>query len=154
MSSARGFANHSLYMARLLVGAWRQQRDAAKAMPSAIDAAFAPAVRLHLLDAYGWFLLATVRATDLPTTPPHSVDTIPALGKGLALPAEVDEYRQLEQTAWLGRLQAPLPKGMPRPTAGNVLAISGGYPQLADYADWCEHFEALFTRISDSLDEN
>ena len=154
MSTARGLANHSLYMGKLLLDAWAQQAARADIPTQATDAAFAPAVRLHLLEAYGWFLLATIRLSSLPPSPPQSTHELPALATGLAIPGEVAEYRRLEQDGWLGRLQAPLPSGLPRRSKTPVLAMSGSYPQIQDYTEWCGSLGALFGRVSDSLDEN
>ena len=53
----RGAANQSLYRARLLLAAWDRARG--EPVPEAqLQGAFYPAVRLHLRQAYGWFLLA------------------------------------------------------------------------------------------------
>lgn len=154
MSSARGLANHSLYMARLLLQAWSEQGAQAGAMPAAIDSAFAPGVRLHLLDAYGWFLLALVRVTALPATPPHSTASLPALAPGMAVPGEIDECRRLEREGWLSSLLAPLPAGLAKRSKGPVLAMAGSYPHIDDFEDWCVALDRLLTRMSDTLDEN
>lgn len=153
MSSARGLANHSLYMARLLQSVWQSARSAAEAVPRAVDAAFAPAVQLHLLDAYGWFLLAILRTTQLPERPPHATTELPSLDVGIAVPGEIFEYRQLEREGWLARLQATLPTGLPKESGPQVLASAGRYPNVSDYADWTERLGDLFARMSDSLDE-
>jgi hypothetical protein len=140
-------------MARLLLRSWADSLERGAAMPAAIDGAFAPGVRLHLLDAYGWFLLATIRVSQLPERPPHHTSGLPALKQGLAIPGEVDEYRQLEANGWIRQLQTPLPVGMPKRSVGAVLAVANAYPQLSDFEDWCSQFEHLFTRMADSLDE-
>ena len=93
MSSARGLANHSLYMARLVLAGWSRELEQAGASRQAMQAAFAPAVRLHLLDAYGWFLLATIRQTKLPERAPHHSQELPPLGPGIAEPGELDELK-------------------------------------------------------------
>ena len=154
MSSARGLANHSLYMARIVLAGWQASRDSSDIMSEAADAAFAPAVRLHLLDAYGWFLLAMLRATDLPERPPHTTDELPERGRGIAVPGELLEYQGLErQGSWLSRLQATLPRGLPRPAGRQVLAMAGSYPNINDYHGWAAALAELFERMSDSLDE-
>jgi hypothetical protein len=153
MANARGLANHALYMAKLLLEAW--QRDLARkdCVTGAIDAAFAPAVRGHLLDAYGWFLIAMMRITQLPEQPPHRVADLPKVGPGIAVPGEVLEYEGLEADGWLARLQAPLPQGLPKRPKGPVLASAGVYPNITDYREWADTCERLFDRMSDSLDE-
>ena len=154
MTSARGLANHSLYMARLLLDAWLAADQTAPARTAALNAAFAPAVRSHLLDAYGWFLLALTRQTRLPNTPPHSTSELPELGPGIAEPGEIDEYRHWEQKGWLSALQAPLPAGMPPPQRSNVLAATAAYPGYDDYQEYFTTLEALFQRMADSVDEH
>ncbi len=153
MSNARGLANHSLYMARLLIDAWQREQGRHDCVSGAIDAAFAPAVRGHLLDAYGWFLLAMMRVTQLPEQPPRRVEDLPRAGPGIATPGEVLEYESLEARGWLARLQAPLPPGLPKRPKGPVLASAGVYPHMSDYREWADTFERLFDRMSDSLDE-
>ena len=71
-------------MATLLLEAWGREHEGARGSREALQSACAPAVRLHLLDAYGWFLLATLRATRLPDKPPHHSRDLPELGAGIA----------------------------------------------------------------------
>lgn len=141
-------------MARLQLEAWTTMRAAGGASDAAIDAAFAPALRLHLLDAYGWLLLASLRLTPLPEHPPHSTRELPALPPGIAEPGEVAECRALEAGSWLSRLAAPLPPGLPLRRTNGSLAIERGYPDLADYRNWTEALAELIARMADSLDEN
>lgn len=154
MGSARGLANHSLYMARLLIDAWSVQERTPSAMPEALNAAFAPAVRLHLLDAYGWSLLAVLRAQPLPGKPPHHTQSLPSVGAGLAVPAEVDFCRELEQGGWLNHLQTDLPAGMPPRRRAGMLASSQGYPDRADCQHWFEQLSSLIDQHGANMDEN
>ena len=154
MSSARGLANHSLYMAKLLLEAWSDAEAAAPTRQQALNAAFAPALRNHLLDAYGWFLLALMRQTKLPGAPPHCTAQLPQRGPGIAEPGEIDEYRQAEQQGWLAGLQKPLPKGLPPARRNNMLAVTGTYPGYNDYREYCSTLDALFQRMADSVDEH
>ena len=153
MSNPRGLANHSLYMARLLLAAWETAQTAAVAPVNAIDAAFAPAVRLHLLDAYGWFLLATLRVTQLPALPPHRVADLAPQAPGISRPAEISECQQLELSGWLAQLQAPLPTGLAKRSRGISLAIDSAYPDITLYRGCAAHFDVLFARMSDAIDE-
>lgn len=156
MASARGLANHSLYMARLLAGQWQiSLGELTRSSPEqALNAAFAPALRLHLLDAYGWFLLATVRATALPDAPPHRISELPELGRGIVEPGELEECRQLELTGWLAQLQKSIPSGLPPRSSAQVLASSGTYPRLDDFESWIAELARLFNHLGESLDEN
>jgi len=152
VASARGFANHSLYMAQVQLAAWRERvQDTSDSNNAVIDAAFAPAVRLHLLDAYGWFLLAMLRVSSLPATPPHCVSELPAQHQGLAVSAEIEEYARLELSGWLADLQSPIPAGVRQQQKG-VLAAQWGHG-YANYEMWIEAFAQLFTRMGDISEE-
>jgi len=154
MASARGLANHSLYMARLLVSQWRVSLLDQPLMEQALNAAFAPALQLHLLNAYGWFLLACVRVASLPNCPPHDTKGLPALSLGIVEPEEIDECRHLEISGWLAQLQCPIPHGLPPKNHGAILASSGTYPSVGDFEDWMEALDRLIGRMGESLDEN
>lgn len=154
MASARGLANHSLYMARILASQWQTRLAEQPSESLALNAAFAPALQLHLLNAYGWFLLASVRLTTLPERPPHSTADLPPLGQGIVAPAEVDECRHLERDGWLLLLQTPIPNGLPTKNDTTILARSGTYPMLDDFNAWISALDQLFARMSSSLDEN
>ena len=153
MSSARGLANHSLYMARLLLDAWGTRAAQGDLDSRVLAAAFAPAVRLHLLDAYGWFMLALLRAVPLPELPPHSVTDLPGRKPGIAEPPEINEFRDLERGDWIARLQAPLPRGVGQRAQRQSLASSADRPHIQEYEEWHGHFSGLFARMSVSLDE-
>ena len=153
MSSASGLANHSLYMARLLLSAWSEQLSLERIDSNILEAAFGPAVRLHLLNAYGWFLLAVVRLTPLPEQPPHSTLDLPKLGLGIAEPSEIAEYRELERHGWLAVLQAVPERGVERPLPPGRLASTVGRLQAEDYLSSCGELEALINRMSTGLDE-
>mgnify|MGYP000017374276 FL=1 len=141
-------------MATLLLEAWGREHESARGSREALQSAFAPAVRLHLLDAYGWFLLATLRATRLPDKPPHHSRDLPELGAGIAEPPELEEYRALESAGWLSQLQAQLPSGIAPENKPNILAMASSYPHLKEYQQWRGAFSDLFARMTDSLDEN
>jgi len=153
LSSASGLANHSLYMARLLLNAWSDQLTQQRAESNILEAAFGPAVRLHLLDAYGWFLLAVVRLTPLPKQPPHSTSDLPKLSQGIAEPNEIAEYRELECDGWLAGLQAMPEQGVERPLPPGRLASTIGRLQVEDYTACSEELESLINRMSTGLDE-
>jgi hypothetical protein len=103
-----------MYMASIVLTAWDSAMKASTAAAPAIDAAFAPAVRLHLLDAYGWQLLACNRVTGLPLKPPHCVATMPLLAEGIEVAPEVKEFQLLEAGGWLAELQKEIAPGLAR----------------------------------------
>ena len=142
-------------MARFLLDIWQQKLNTENVMPAVVNAAFSPAIRLHLLDAYGWFLLVLIRTTQLPPQPPHHTQDISELNVKHAISREICECRRLEIEGWLGQLQAPLLRGMPsqKLVSNQVLAIAESHPQISDYTNWCNASEELFARMSDSLDE-
>ncbi len=153
MSSASGLANHSLYMARLLLNAWSDQLAGQQAESNILEAAFGPAVRLHLLDAYGWFLLTVIRLTPLPKRAPHSTLDLPQPSQGIAEPNEIAEYRELEREGWLAELQATPEQGVERPLAPGRLASTIGRLQVEDYAAASIELESLINRMNTGLDE-
>ena len=137
MSSARAYANQCLYLARIQLQAWARAAEAQSVPGTTVDQAFAPAVRLHLLDAFGWFALHILAATDLPDTPPHRCTELPSVSPGKAVPGEIREFEQLEQAGWLGQLQAMLPPpGRPIRSAGNLASVDAGVPDWATMSSW------------------
>ena len=104
MSTSRGRANHSLYLGKILLAAWRRETSNEVLPARVICQAYHPAVRLHLLDAYGWFLLDITGATELPQGPPHSCEELPDPPAGKAVPGEIREFRRLEREGWLAEL--------------------------------------------------
>ena len=154
MSSARAYANQSLYLARIQLQAWgRALQD--QAHPAAtVDQAFAPAVRDHLLDAFGWFALNILGTADLPDKPPHHCGELPAVVTGKSVPGEIREFQQLEQGGWLGQLQAPLPApGRSVRSPGNLAAADGGLPDRDAMTVWADSLSAVVDRMGDALDE-
>ena len=156
MSSARARANHSLYLARILIRAW-VTAEAEQALPQSLLAqAYAPGCQSHLVNAYGWFLLAIGSPDNLPETPPASVDDLPPVPPGKALPGELREFSQLEEGGWLAELLAPL-----SPVTGavrardprNLAAPAAAGPAPVSFSGWADELASLFDRMGDSLDE-
>ena len=155
MSSARARANHSLYLARILIRAW-EAAEAEQALPQSVLAqAYAPGCQSHLVNAYGWFLLAIGSPDSLPESPPASVEQLPPTPPGKAVPGELREFAQLEQAGWLADLLAPL-----LPSAGattrdprNLAAPATAGPSPEAFSTWADALAALFDRMGDSLDE-
>ena len=154
MSSARAYANQSLYLARIQLQAWTRTLEEGSHPAATIDQAFAPAVRDHLLDAFGWFALNILSVADLPEKPPHYCHQLPAVATGKSVPGEIREFQQLEQGGWLGQLQAPLPPpGRAVRSPGNLAAISSGLPDRTTMAAWADKLSAVVDRMGDALDE-
>ena len=87
-----------MYMASVLIEHWSDAIDRQTQNASVTTAAFAPAVRLHLLDAYGWQMLACNRVAALPSRPPHHTSRMPVIAEGITVAPEVKELALLEQT--------------------------------------------------------
>ncbi|MEM9257330.1 MAG: hypothetical protein AAGA91_17960 [Pseudomonadota bacterium] len=154
MSSARGRANQSLYLARILVEAWEETGRSSTIPDHTLSEAFLPAIRNHLLDAYGWFLLALSGLEEPPETGlPRSSLELPKPPEGKAVPSEVREFAQLEQEGWLRELLAPLVSAPPRARSRGNLAVPsvGGAEQALA---WSEALKAVFDRMGDSLEES
>ena len=154
MSSSRGRANHSLYLAKILLSAWDREADSESLSERVLCQAYLPAVRLHLLDAYGWFLLDVVGVAELPQRPPHSCDDLPAPPTGKALPGEISEFRQLENEGWLADLVrgAVEVAATPSRSPGN-LAVGADFPDIGQVEAWLDRMGTCFERMGDSLDE-
>lgn len=153
MSSPRGQANHSLYLARLLLAAWERELAHEDTPATVLAQAWAPAVRGHLLDAYGWFLLELARPAEMPASLPVSVAQLPAAAPGKAVPAEITEFEQLEREGWLAALlQAPASRSVSR-SSGSLAASVDGLPTPVAMATWAEQLDRAFARMGDLLDE-
>ena len=154
MSSSRAQANHALYLAKIQLASWRHALAAQDIPVTTLTAAFLPAARAHLRVAYGWFLLAVTGAQQYPDIPPGGCADLSAVAEGKAEPPEIREFRRLEAGGWLAELLAEhaAPAGTGR-TPGNLAAGSSDTPGVEQVAQWVGHLEALFERMSDSLDE-
>ena len=152
MSSARGQANHALYLAKILLAAW--QRDLATESVAAVTLtqAYLPAVRSHLVRSYGWFLLEISRPGGLPEQPPGSLAELPEIADGKAAPGEILEFQRLEATGWIGDMLSGEPTAMGKASAGN-LAMSAPATGPEQAEQWALQLQALFDRMGDSLDE-
>lgn len=155
MSQAQSFANHCMYMAFVLIEHWSDAIDRQTQNASVTTAAFAPAVRLHLLDAYGWQMLACNRVAALPSRPPHHTSRMPVIAEGITVAPEVKELALLEQSGWLATLQKEINPGLPKRTAAYALLASEGGDFDLSVARHCfAELETLIQRFSDAIDES
>ena len=151
----RGAANQSLYRARLLLAAWDRARG--EPVPEAqLQGAFYPAVRLHLRQAYGWFLLAVsgvveASAADLPST----TADLPAPEPGKARMPELAEFEQLEQSGWLQQLWADdsVEATPTRIASPGLLGSDRDNHGPAVIKSWIDELEVTMARMDDSLNE-
>ena len=154
MSQAQSFANHCMYMASVVLESWHSAiAEEGKPLP-VLTASFGPAVRLHLLDAYGWQQLACNRVTSTPTKPPHrDADVLPR-ANGIAQSPEVTEMALLERSGWLADLQREIPPGLTPQAASGFIAVSSNVFDF-DTARHCfGELESLMARVADAIDES
>jgi len=151
MTTSRGRANHSLYLARILVQGWQDTLSAEALPASTLSQAYLPGVRGHLADAYGWFLLEITRPGAIPDSPPHCIADLPEIAEGKALPGEIRELQQFEGTGWIGEmLDSDRPGDVAR-SPGNLASSGDTGPD--DASRWAASMQQLFDRMGDSLDE-
>ena len=139
-------------MARVLLDVWESElAGGAELSPEVLSAAFAPAVRLHLVDAYGWLLLEAIKTQPLPDHPPHGVGELPTQKKGLAVAERVEEFDRLEHSGWLADLLSPFPAGLSSRHKGMI--VSGGPPGLREFTAWRDALADLFNEMGESAEE-
>ncbi len=160
MSTARSRANHKLYLARLLLDAWREGLSREQVPAAVLDQAYSGAVREHLVQAYGWFLLELCRTADLPQHPPRNCAQLPPPPEGKAVPGEVREFEQLERDGWLGELLAERDewsraagRGGSRGLATNLASPAAETQGVTELGHAADQLASLFDRMGDSLDE-
>lgn len=152
MGSARGQANGALYLARILLAAWRRELDAESVPAVTLTSAYLPGVREHLVDAYGWFLLEITRPGALPDKPPRGLSDLPEIADGKALPGEIREFQQLEQGGWIGEMLSGDIQTPVSASASN-LAVAAPLSGPKQASLWADQLQSLFDRMGDSLDE-
>ncbi|WP_439107068.1 hypothetical protein [Congregibacter sp.] len=161
MSRTRGEANQALYRARILLEAWDRMRSEARHTESALIDGFLPAVRMHLLEAYGWFLLAVSGVEEASSlTLPANTGDLPRPDAGKALSPEIAEFTQLEKTGWLAQMLEDTSGAGPSPGAqSSVQSVQGllvSDREVAGFAvvmAWADALSATMTRMDDSLSE-
>lgn len=154
MPRTRGAANQSLYRARLLLAAWDRSRS--EPIPEAqLHGAFYPAVRLHLREAYGWFLLAVSGVAEAPVSSlPSSTASLPSPEPGKARMPEVAEFERLERQGWLAQLlTGDELSPQPRAAEAGLLVSDREAVGTAVLRSWVDELEATMARMDDSLNE-
>ena len=156
MSSARARANHGLYLAKIQLSGWRHALAAQDIPAATLAQAFLPAVREHLLGAYGWFLLEVCGSEQAGGKPPRGCAGLPDIAAGRAVPGEIREFQQLESDGWLRELLYEgdaTASGRAAPMRGNLAVAAPASAGCDQAQQWIIHLQALFDRMSDSLDE-
>ena len=152
MSTARGQANHAIYLSRILLDAWHRDLGAQSTAAPTLAQAYLPAIRRHLVEAYGWFLLEVTRPGSLPDQPPRCLADLPAIAEGKATPGEIREFERLEESGWVAdMLGDDVGVGAPASAGNLAVAAPAAGPEQAEH--WVDQLQALFDRMGDSLDE-
>ncbi len=154
MSTARGLANQKLYHANILIRMLGAELAREELPAPRVLEAVGLAVRRHLLEAYGWFLLELADISELPAEPPLSIGALEQ-HYGLAEPrrGELVELGQMEQGGWLAALQAE--PARTRSTAGNanLLALAEQPWSEQGLRQWHDSLADLIDRLGHGLDE-
>lgn len=154
MSAVRGNANQSLYLARILLDAWRAALEGEETGEAVLAEAFLPGVREHLIHAYGWFLLETAGFEDWQGPPPRAVAALPPIPQGKAVAGELREFEILEREGWLGELLAETEVARKaRSSRGNLAVAAPAIPGAADARQWLQRLNEAMDRMRDSFDE-
>ncbi|MEM1153669.1 MAG: hypothetical protein AAGI44_05980 [Pseudomonadota bacterium] len=155
MSSQRARANHSLYLAKIVTQAWRDELEKERIASLTLTQAFLEPIRSHLLAAYGWFLLATCNAEPpADGTLPHRCDDLQPMPEGRLFPPEINEFRQLEGGGWLQSMLSETEVQSTAVRSPGSLAVSvNDSPAIAQVEHWLSELEGLMNRMGDSLDE-
>lgn len=139
-----------------MLESWELAKSGGRHNETQLTAAFLPAVRSQLLNAYGWYLLAVSGEEESSATePPTSVSDLERPPAGRAIAPEIREFSSLEHDGWLAELLAD---------PGNLLAADRpdrallgsdktvpGYPVVRA---WEKSLEAAIQRMDDSLVES
>ena len=143
-----------MYMASVVLESWSSSIDQGVKPLPVLNAAFGPAVRLHLLDAYGWQLLACNRVASVPNKPPHKAVDVPPLANGIAQSPEVTEMAMLEQVGWLAELQQEIRPGLSQSTSSGFIAVSSSGFDFKTARHCFSELEFLMGRVADAIDES
>lgn len=152
MPRTRGAANRSLYHANILLDSWDRARGSTPVPDEQLTAAFLPAVRQHLRDAYGWFLLSTAGVEEQAgTRRPASTADLPPPEPGRSAAPELREFAQLESFGWIAELlsgNADDP-GSDHRTRVDLLGSDHASPGFAVARRWADDLAAIMQRMDD-----
>ena len=155
MSSTRALANHSLYLAKIQLSAWDGELNAQQLPASILTQAFLPAVRAHLLDAYGCLLLTLIDANEAGDPLPQCVAQLPGVAPGKASPGSLNELQRLEQDGWLAALRQAPQLALPAVSKSSANLATAAAPGTGfdEATMWCSSMEKVIETLGDSLDE-
>jgi len=149
-------ANQKLYFAALVRRILAFELERGHYPSHVLLAALGEAVRFHLREAYGWFLLELAESETPPASPPGSVaDTIVLCHLSEPLRGELVELANLEERdGWLADLlHSAAPEDAARPADGDIPLRTRGPWEPARLDAWYEGLADIMERMSDSLEE-
>lgn len=151
----RGLANRKLYHASILIRMLGPELGREDLPAQVVLEAVGLAVRQHLLEAYGWFLLELAGVEDAGSSPPTSVA---ALQRDYALDeplrGELVELLQLESQGWLASLlSSPGVGGHATSRDPDRLAVVEQSWSEDMLRNWYENLADLIDRLGHGLDE-
>ena len=153
-ASSRAQANQALYLARIVLAAWRHCLEQGDVPAQTLALAFQAGVQQHMVAAYGWFLLHASGVQALPGGPPRCCEDLSPAAPGAVFPGEINECRQLEASGWLAGILRPVSNEPPRVRQQDNLAVdAGSFTDQAQWAHRADQLEQLFDRMGESLDE-
>ena len=153
-ASGRAQANQALYLARIVLAAWRHCLEQRDVPAQTLALAFQAGVQQHLVAAYGWFLLHASGQQAPPGGLPRGCEDLSPAAPGVVFPGEINECRQLEASGWLAGMLRPASNEPPRVRRQDNLAIdAGGFTGHAQWTHWADQLERLFDRMGESLGE-
>ena len=151
----RGLANRKLYHAAILVRMLAAELSREDLPAQVVLEAAGLAVRQHLLEAYGWFLLGLAGVDEPRHGPPAGIAALQRdYGLEEPLRGELVELGRLEREDWLADLLAPPPASVAGAPVDpdRLSAVEQGWSEVQLRA-WHDELAALIDRISDGLDE-
>ncbi len=155
MHPARAQANQSLYYSALHLRWLEQELEREQIPASVVLEAAGRSVQWHVREAYGWFLLELAGSSELPVTPPESLERLlPLLDSSAAQRGELIELINLERRpSWLLELLSDRPaSSMGAARTDNLAQPASGW-SLAELYEWQQGVANLIERMSDSLEE-
>ncbi len=154
MSSARSLANQKLYHAAILIRMLGAELAREELPAARVLEAVGLAVRRHLLEAYGWFLLELAEVSELPAEPPTSIDQLESrYGRSNPRRGELVELARLEGEGWLAALLAPPERTRSVASSGNLLAVAEQSWSQAELSQWHDSLADLIDQMGHGLDE-
>jgi hypothetical protein len=143
-----------LYCAKVLLDAWRRDRDAQHVGASVLQDSYQPAIQHHLNRAYGYLLLEGAGHANAPERAPRTIEELPMPAQGKVLPETVQAMAR-EESGTLAPLYHAVQTAATRSVRSNSLNLAS-QAEGPDYREWHSAYmflQASASAIRDVLDE-